>query len=153
MPQFFGRQKQEDTAPRQRGVWLPGVPDQEGNRTMGPEEQVLLLNRFGQDKPIGTRELGRAVELLTQYKQGKANLEDRVVKDELWWELRHWETLRQKRDGLDKRPEPASAWLFNAITNKHADAMGTYPEPVVLPRERSDEESAETVASILPEVV
>ena len=66
MPQFFGRQKQEDTAPRQRGVWLPGVPDQEGNRTMGPEEQVLLLNRFGQDKPIGTRELGRAVELLTQ---------------------------------------------------------------------------------------
>lgn len=153
MPQFFGRQKQEDTAPRQRGVWLPGVPDQEDNRTMGPEEQALLLNRFGQDKPIGTRELGRAVELLTQYKQGKANLEDRVVKDELWWELRHWETLRQKRDGLDKRPEPASAWLFNAITNKHADAMDNYPEPVVLPRERSDEESAKTLSSILPVVM
>ena len=153
MPQFFGRQKQEDTAPRQRGVWLPGVPDQEGNRTMGPEEQVLLLNRFGQDKPIGTRELGRAVELLTQYKQGKANLENRVVEDELWWELRHWEALRRKRDGLDKRPEPASAWLFNAITNKHADAMDNYPEPVVLPRERSDEESAKTLSSILPVVM
>ena len=73
--------------------------------------------------------------------------------DELWWELRHWETLRQKRDGLDKRPEPASAWLFNAITNKHADAMDNYPEPVVLPRERSDEESAKTLSSILPVVM
>jgi hypothetical protein len=80
-------------------------------------------------------------------------LENRVVEDELWWELRHWEALRRKRDGLDKRPEPASAWLFNAITNKHADAMDNYPEPVVLPRERSDEESAKTLSSILPVVM
>ncbi len=49
--------------------------------------------------------------------------------------------------------EPSSAWLFNAILNKHADAMDNYPEPVVLPRERSDEESAKTLSSILPVVL
>ena len=43
----------------------------------------------------------------------------------------------------------SSAWLFNAILNKHADAMDNYPEPVVLPRERSDEESAKVLSSCL----
>ena len=107
---------------------------------------------------VGEKEIARAIDLLTEYKNGKTMLERRVVDDELWWELRHWEVMRRGR-GRDRckdpevRAEPTSAWLFNAIVNKHADAMDNYPEPVVLPRERSDEESARVLSSILPVVL
>lgn len=109
---------------------------------------------------IGKEEIAKAIETLTRYKQGKANLESRVVEDELWWELRHWEAIRKGRQSRDAcggsltdGPEPTSAWLFNSIINKHADAMDNYPEPVVLPRERSDEESARVLSSVLPVIL
>lgn len=109
---------------------------------------------------IGKEEIAKAIETLTRYKQGKANLESRVVEDELWWELRHWEAIRKGRQSrgacggsLTDGPEPTSAWLFNSIINKHADAMDNYPEPVVLPRERSDEESARVLSSVLPVIL
>jgi len=106
-----------------------------------------------QDMPIGKKEISRATEILAKYKQGKANLENRVVEDELWWELRHWEAIRNKKRPELRGPEPTSAWLFNAITNKHADAMDNIPEPVVLPRELSDEESAKVLSAVLPVIL
>ena len=42
---------------------------------------------------IGENEIHKAIEILQRYKGGKANLEARVVDDELWWELRHWEAV------------------------------------------------------------
>lgn len=105
-------------------------------------------------KTIGEKEIGEAQKLLAEYKNGKGHLEERIVQDELWWKLRHWEVIRSRRgDTLPAQPEPSSAWLFNAILNKHADAMDNYPEPIVLPRERSDEESAKTLSSVLPVVM
>ena len=134
-----------------------------------PPPNVLLASLLGKKKqdnlvgamrtepsarqPIGTKEIQEAASILTRYKQGKANLESRVVEDELWWEGRHWEVIRGKRSSGDVRAEPSSAWLFNCIMNKHADAMDNYPEPVVLPRERSDEESAKTLSSVLPVIM
>ena len=107
-----------------------------------------------QVQTIGTKEIQEAASILTRYKQGKANLESRIVEDELWWEGRHWEVIRDKRSTLNElRAEPSSSWLFNCIMNKHADAMDNYPEPVVLPRERSDEESAKTLSSVLPVIM
>lgn len=100
---------------------------------------------------IGEKEIAKAADTLRRYKEGKANLENRIVEDEQWWKLRHWEALRPgERKKADGAPEPSSAWLFNAILNKHADAMDNYPLPVVLPRERSDEQSAKTLSSVLP---
>ena len=101
-------------------------------------------------QPIGQREIQEAADILTRYKQGKANLESRIVEDELWWEGRHWEAVRGKGQAGEDRAEPTSAWLFNCIMNKHADAMDNYPEPIVLPRERSDEETAKILSSVLP---
>jgi len=105
--------------------------------------------------PIGEKEISEASETLRRYKAGKANLESRVVEDELWWELRHWETLRRNKRECGKAPwpEPSSAWLFNTILNKHADVMDNYPEPVVLPREESDRESAKILSQVLPVVM
>ena len=49
-------------------------------------------------KAIGKAEIARAIETLNRYKRGKANLERRIVEDELWWELRHWEVIRNGRE-------------------------------------------------------
>lgn len=118
---------------------------------------------------IGRKEIAQATETLKKYKQGKANLEARIVEDELWWQLRHWEAIGRgkKRRGVRRAdgevvPEPpqrgdralsSSAWLFNALASKHADSMDNYPEPVALPREQSDEKSAETISSVLPVIM
>ena len=124
---------------------------EEGGR-VDPEWSMRRLNGV---QPIGKKEIAKATEILSRYKQGKSNLEERIVQDELWWELRHWDAIRRGKkigDG-EVKAEPASAWLFNAIINKHADAMDNYPEPVVLPRERDDEQSAEVLSEIVPVIM
>lgn len=140
---------------------IPGIVPEE--QDMAPEMAAMLLQRTEQTPTITDRDVERGIDLLTRYKDGKSNLENRIVNDELWWELRHWEGIGQsKAKRVDKsgkevtstppEPKPSSAWLFNTIQNKHADAMDNYPEPVVLPRERSDEQSAKTLSQILPVV-
>ena len=101
--------------------------------------------------PVGPEEARRAQEILKKYKAGKAALERRVVEDEKWYRLQHRQLLDRGRG--DTRPAPTSAWLFHTITNKHADAMDNYPTPLVLPRERSDEPDARTLAAVLPVVL
>lgn len=100
---------------------------------------------------IGEKEIAEAAKILAEYKNGKENLENRIVEDEQWYKLRHWEVIR--RNSENPQPQPTSAWLFNSILNKHADAMDNFPTPVVLPRERSDEQSAKTLCSVLPVVM
>ena len=107
----------------------------------------------GLDRPrIGEREIAEAAATLTRYKDGKSNLEARVVEDELWWELRHWEAIGRNRPGCE-RLEPTSAWLINTLINKHADAMDNVAEAVILPREQSDEQSAKVLSSVVPVVL
>ena len=101
--------------------------------------------------PIGEKEIAEAADILMKYKDGKQTLENRIVEEEKWWKLRHWDTLTASADA--NRPKPASAWLFNSIANKHADAMDNYPEPNVLPRERQDEETAKTLSAVLPVII
>lgn len=100
--------------------------------------------------PIGREEAAKALRTLKEYKAGKAALERRVVANEDWWRLRHWEHIRS---GGEKEAEPASAWLQNCIAGKHADAMDHYPEPCVLPREQGDTAAAAMLSGILPAVL
>lgn len=79
--------------------------------------------------PIGQEEVDAALATLAEYKKGKTNLERRVVEDERWYQLRHWEAIREESRSAIGRPEPSSAWLFNSIMNKHADAMDNYQQP------------------------
>ena len=97
---------------------------------------------------IDKKAIQKAAETLTKYKNGKRKLEDRIVEEEQWWKLRHWDVIGKGENG--DRPQPTSAWLFNGIAAKHADIMDNYPEPNVLPRERGDEQSAKVLSSILP---
>lgn len=100
-------------------------------------------------KKIGDEEVAKAMLALNKYKQGKANLESRIVSNEDWWKLRHWEQMRQS---ADSDVLPTSAWLFNCLANKHADAMDNYPEINCLPREEDDKAEAEKLKEILPVV-
>ena len=88
-------------------------------------------------RKIGKEQVLAAAGILKKYKQGKSVLEKRIVSNEQWWKMRHWGEICSDSD--DTAPRPASAWLFNSLANKHADAMDNIPEPSVLPRERSDE--------------
>lgn len=164
----FGQRILEEIRSQRPGT--PGV--QPTDPTMDPAMQALLLTQPA--RRIGRKEIQEAATTLTEYKRGKARLEQRILEDELWWELRHWEAIGKSagarkiakcdvcEDGCSRAlwlatraqaPAPTSAWLFNALVNKHADAMDNYPEPVVLPRERSDEQSAKVLSQVLPVIL
>lgn len=100
---------------------------------------------------IGREQVQEAMEKLHRFKSGKANLDARVVADEQWFKLRHWELLR--RQNQQDEVEPSSAWLLNALLNKHADGMDNYPRPNVLPREAGDVEEAKKLSGILPVIL
>ena len=114
----------------------------EDNKTVSVAEVVA--------QPIGQEQLRQANLTLQKYKEGKANLEQRVIDNEEWYRLRHWECMRGKKK---QQVEPVSAWLLNAIANKHADAMDNYPAPNILPREKADVEEARRLSDIVPVVL
>ena len=99
---------------------------------------------------IGREQVQAAQQILNRYKEGKANLERRIVENEQWYKLRHWECMRKAETN---QVEPSSGWLFNSIANKHADAMDNYPSPNVLPREEGDKGEAEMLSSIIPVIL
>lgn len=98
---------------------------------------------------IGKEQVQKASQTLQKYKEGKANLETRIIDNEQWYKLRHWECLRKKTDEV----QPTSAWLFNCIANKHADTMDNFPSPNILPREEADKGEAEMLSSIIPVIL
>ncbi len=98
---------------------------------------------------IGEDEISEAVRVLSSYKSAKANLDMRVLENEKWFRLRHWEQLRSSKEKKHRH----SAWLFNSIINKHADFMDSIPECTVLPREESDDAEAKRITQVLPVVL
>ena len=98
---------------------------------------------------IGREQIQKAHLTLNRYKEGKANLEQKIVDNEQWYKQRHWEQMRGEKSDI----EPSSAWLFNSIANKHADAMDNFPSPNILPREEGDKAEAEMLTSIIPVIL
>lgn len=99
---------------------------------------------------IGKEQIQAASQILQKYKEGKANLEKRIVDNEQWYKIRHWECM-QTND--TSKVKPTSAWLFNCIANKHADAMDNFPSPNILPREEGDKGEAEMLTAIIPVIL
>lgn len=110
---------------------------------------------------INEKAIHNAQQILQKYKEGKANLERKIIENEQWYKLRHWECMRthsgspfKKGVGdMPKQVQPTSAWLFNCLSNKHADAMDNFPAPNVLPREEGDKAEAEKLSSIIPVIL
>ena len=100
--------------------------------------------------PIGREEIRAALDTLRRYKAGKANLERRIIENEEFWKLRHWDHIpEQGTTGLKTK----SAWLVNVLLSKHADAMDAYPEPACLPRAADDEAEARLLSRVVPVIL
>ena len=99
---------------------------------------------------IGREQVQAAQQTLQRYKEGKANLEQKVIRNVQWYKMRHWDYM----EGSDaSNVKPKSGWLFNCIANKHADAMDNFPSPNFLPREEGDKAEAEMLSSIVPVIL
>ena len=116
----------------------------QGINAMGAMDGFKALSQA-----IGKEQVQKASTILQKYKEGKANLERRIVDNEQWYKIRHWECMRDKTQAV----QPTSAWLFNCIANKHADAMDNFPSPNILPREEGDKAEAEMLTSIIPVIL
>lgn len=98
---------------------------------------------------IRREQIQEATRILMEYKRGKSNLERRIIDNEEWYRTRHWGVMPDKKQQV----EPISAWLFNCIQNKHADAMDNFPSPNILPREERDKPQAKILSSIIPVIL
>ena len=101
-------------------------------------------------KTIGEEQARKAMHTLLEYKKGKTALEARVIASEDWWRMRSWQRIQKGNPEDDKW---TSAWLFNVIMGKHADAVAAYPAPAVRPREPDDRAEATRLSSVLPVIL
>ena len=153
----------EDQMTRRQSSPRPTVEDEARRIYLKQQEQMMqgqgvdpagAMDGFkALAQVIGREQVQKANLTLQRYKEGKANLEKRIVDNEQWYKLRHWECLRAEKKAEKKDVQPTSAWLFNCIANKHADAMDNFPSPNILPREEGDKAEAEMLTSIIPVIL
>lgn len=91
----------------------------------------------------------KANETLDKYKSQKAVLDTKVVEANEWYRQRHWKIIKKLTIDSKNAPEPTTAWLFNSMCNKHADAMDYYPQSVFLPRSSDDEVVASQLGTVV----
>ena len=117
---------------------------------MDIREEQELRETMPEAKAIGPEQVRRLTEILQRYKAGKKATESRILSSEQWWKLRNsWEE-RDKATMASPGFKSRSGWLHNVITSKHADAMESYPEPNILPREEGDRQEARMLSAIVP---
>lgn len=87
--------------------------------------------------------LSKIMSALSDYKSQKAELEERVTENNIWYKS-------QYSKSADGESCPATAFIFNAIENKYADAVDNFPDPIVTERCREDENIAGLLSKILP---
>lgn len=144
---LYGKPQRPVPAQEEQGQAVDMVPTQMGHEGMEPTEPMEPMAY----QPIITEEdIDYAIDQLQKYKSGKQALEQRVIEDEMWYKLQHWNAIHKGDASKPRGPEPTSAWLFNAISNKHADAMDNFPTVSLLAREQGDAGEASTLSSVVP---
>lgn len=133
--------------------------DTEFTKYGGTDNEEVEVDEFGDEvvtsyDVIGELEVREAFETLMKYKEEKSMLEARITENEEFWKLKHWDVM-YKAEGKaeDYRIKPKSAWLFNTIINKHADAMDNFPEANILPRTLDDEDTAKVLSQVVPVIL
>ena len=120
---------------------------------MGMPQQRQDELRGGMRK-MNAERLNRATALLMKYKNAKASVNKRVIKSQQWWKLKNWEQIQNNRGTKGATTHPSNTgWLWNCIVGKHADAIDSYPEPVILPRMEDDKAEAQRLSKIVPVVM
>lgn len=130
-----------------------------GKKSELPERRISYEDYLGQknkDTEVGrtgkidSEWCKKANEKLQMYANDKAFHDERVVENNEWWMHRHWQIIKSLTlDTKKEEPEPTTAYLFNSMCNKHADAMDAFPESVFLPRSKDDEKVASELNSVV----
>ena len=151
MPLFKRKLPNTDpsSTPTDEALMLQQAQREQMMRGQGVDNNGAIDGFKALKQVIGREQIQKANATMMKYKEGKANLERRIVDNEQWYKLRHWECMRDKSQEV----QPTSAWLFNCIANKHADAMDNFPSPNILPREEGDKGEAEMLTSIVPVIL
>lgn len=113
---------------------------------VGQRDKASEVGRSG---VIDSEWCKKANEKLQLYANDKALLDERVIESNEWYMHRHWQIIKALTIDTKDEPEPTTAYLFNSMCNKHADAMDAYPESVFLPRSRDDEKVASELCSVV----
>lgn len=104
-------------------------------------------------QPVTSETVQELNRILLDYKSRKSRTDARIRESENWWKLRNTseeqKTTNVGKDGFAAK----SGWLHNVISAKHSDAMDSYPEPNIRPREPGDRAQAEILSAILPVVL
>lgn len=87
-------------------------------------------------------------EAFMAYRDAKRTDTARMRENEDWFEGNYWKHIK-KREG-EMELDPTTPFLFNAVWNKHADAIDNFPEPIFLEREEQDREEAARLTKIIP---
>ena len=108
----------------------------EGSRLMNPER------------------LNQATQTLLRYQGAKSSINKRVIRSQQWWKLKNWQEIYENRGVRASTKHPSNTgWLWNCIVGKHADAIDSYPEPIILPRMEDDKAEANRLSKIVPVVM
>jgi hypothetical protein len=83
-------------------------------------------------------------ESFRKYAEWKSQFDSRIIENTEWLDSQ----MRFSKE--NDEVAPTTAFVFNAIANKHADAMDNFPEPNILPRHEEDEEEAKSLSKIIP---
>lgn len=124
----------------------------EETRAMADKKQEAPAKASKNDGHLGvidSETVREAHAKFEKYKGAKAPIENRIKENHDWFKGRY-ATIRDPHSGAYNEPDAKSAWAFNSIINKHADAMDNIPTANILPREESDQKAAERLSKIVP---
>ena len=71
--------------------------------------EIQMLNRTAEKKKmkemikpkIGTEQIRKASQILRKYKEGKTNLEKKIIANEQFWKLRQWNYMNAPEEACD----------------------------------------------------
>lgn len=149
----MGEQNMDYKRPDSMGAPVPakelaneaaGVQDQSGQQAEGS-----IVTRL---QEVVTEETVKAAQTrCTKYWQNNKGLEQRLIENETYYRQQCYQL--KDRDERQSLPERGSAYLLNAIINKTSDAMDNFPQPTIIPREQSDEKTANILSKVIPVIL
>ena len=126
--------------------------DEETRAVSGKKTETPEAEFDGHIGVIDKENVEDALAKFQKYQDAKSGLDDRVKENQEWFKGRY-ASYKDDKSGAYNEPDAQSAWAFNSIINKHADAMDNIPTINILPREQSDTKAAERLSKIVPLVM
>lgn len=99
--------------------------------------------------------LSKVKTAFTEYSAQKRPIDEQMKENHLWFRQKQsqFKSSGEREKKKNGQPLARSGYVFNAVINKHADAMDAYPDINILPREEGDEQEAKALTEILPLVL